>query len=258
MDDVRRGRYDHGRTGLSGFMGETMKLILAIALGGSVGAVARYLVANGIYDVLGRSFPHGTLFVNVSGSFLMGLLTELMLQRFAVAAEVRALALIGFLGAYTTFSSFALESLYLFEEGSLLKAFLNILLSTVLCIAGVWFGLIVGRNWFVGSGAGALVGGLPVTGFVIAGVSAFACATGLLLLVNALTITPVRSVVALVMLVGVTTVLSTLWLVFRLPESRLDVGGLLGLFAINAIGTTVVVWLGASTGNWLWQLNQSR
>lgn len=87
-----------------------MNQIIAIALGGSVDAVTRFLVANGIYAWLSRSFPHGTLFVNVSGSFLMGFLTALMLQRFAVAMEYRAAILVGFLGAYTTFSTFELES----------------------------------------------------------------------------------------------------------------------------------------------------
>ena len=80
-----------------------MHQLIAIALGGSAGAVVRFLVASGIYGWLGRGFPYGTLFVNVSGSFLMGLLTELMLQRFAVAAEYRAAVLVGFLGATRLF-----------------------------------------------------------------------------------------------------------------------------------------------------------
>lgn len=72
-----------------------MSQLIAIALG----AVTRFLVANGIYAVLGRGFPYGTLFVNVSGSFLMGFLTALlMLQRFVYAAEYRALILIVFFG----------------------------------------------------------------------------------------------------------------------------------------------------------------
>ena len=94
-----------------------MNQLIAIAAGGSIGALARFWVANAIYDLLGRGFPHGTLLVNVSGSFLMGLLTELMLQRFALTAEYRAAILVGFLGAYTTFSTFAIETLYLFEQG---------------------------------------------------------------------------------------------------------------------------------------------
>lgn len=135
-----------------------MKELIAIALG----AVTRFLVANGIYAVLGRNFPHGTLFVNVSGSFLMGLLTQLMLQRFAMSVEYRAAILVGFLGAYTTFSTFALETLYLLEEGSLLKAFLNIFLSAVLCLAGAWsalcrYGASAGRRLFTGYAGGIRV-----------------------------------------------------------------------------------------------------
>jgi len=106
-----------------------MNQLIAIALGGSLGAVTRFLVANGIYALLGRGFPYGTLFVNVSGSFMMGFLTALlMLQRFVYTAEYRAAILIGFLGAYTTFSTFALETFYLFEESNLLKAFFEHLL----------------------------------------------------------------------------------------------------------------------------------
>ena len=67
-----------------------MNQLIAIALGGSLGAVARFWVANGIYAWLGRSFPFGTLFVNVSGSFLMGFLTALLMQRLMVAVEYRA------------------------------------------------------------------------------------------------------------------------------------------------------------------------
>ena len=92
-----------------------MAQLLAIALGGSLGAVTRFLAANSVSGWLGREFPHGTLFVNVFGSFLMGLLSELLLLRFAVAAEYQAAVLVGFLGAFTTFSTFALETLRLYQ-----------------------------------------------------------------------------------------------------------------------------------------------
>lgn len=235
-----------------------MQQLIAIALGGSVGAVARFLVANGIYGLLGRGFPHGTLFVNVSGSFLMGFLTELMLQRFAMAVEYRAAILVGFLGAYTTFSTFAIETLYLFEAGSLLKAFLNIFLSVVLCLAGVWFGLIWGRLIFAGDVYPWLGHGLPYLDLTKGWLAAFFLVVLAELLFNTLSFTPERQAVVLILLLGVLTIASTLWLAFNLSEIRLEFHGLLSLFAINTLFGVAMVWLGKSTGNWLWQLGLSR
>lgn len=236
-----------------------MKQILAIALGGSVGAVARFLVANSVYAVVGRSFPHGTLFVNVSGSFLMGLLTELMLQRFALAVEYRAAILVGFLGAYTTFSTFALETLYLFEEGSLLKAFLNIFLSVSLCLAGVWFGLVWGRQIFANDVYPWLGHGLPYAKLALG-----LCAAFLLAILTELVFrqvgyfTPERRAVTLILLLGLLTVGSTLWLAFSLSEIRIEFHGLLSIFAINALFGVAVVRFGAFIGDWLWKLILSR
>lgn len=235
-----------------------IRQLLAIALGGSVGAVARFLVANGIYDLLGRGFPHGTLFVNVSGCFLMGLLTELMLQRFAVAVEYRAAILIGFLGAYTTFSTFALETLYLFEEGSQLKALLNIFLSSVLCVAGVWFGLVWGRTIFSNDVYPWLGHGLPYVHMLSGLLLAFLFALLAAVLFQALNFTPERRAVGFILLLGGMTVASTLWLMFQLSEIRLELHGLLGLFALNALGGVAVVWFGTFAGNWLWQISLSR
>lgn len=237
-----------------------MKQLVAIALGGSIGAVARFLVSNGIYAMLGRGFPHGTLFVNVSGSFLMGLLTELMLQRFALAVEYRAAILVGFLGAYTTFSTFALETLYLFEEGSSVKALLNIFLSSVLCLAGVWWGLVWGRTLFANDVYPWLGHGLPYGRLALGMMLAFLLVVLAALAFHVLSFSPERRAVGFILLLGILTIASTLWLVFQLSEIRLELQGLLGLFALNALGGAMVVWFGTWVGNrlWVWQLSLSR
>lgn len=123
-----------------------IKTIVLIAVGGAFGAVSRYGTALGVYSIFGRSFPYGTLFVNVTGSFLMGILSIMLLDRFNMGPEWRAAILVGFLGAFTTFSTFSIETLNLLEQGDLVRALLNMLLSVSLCILAVWFGVSVGRQ----------------------------------------------------------------------------------------------------------------
>jgi CrcB protein len=117
-----------------------------IAAGGATGALMRYWMSNGIYAVLGRGFPYGTLTVNVIGSLFMGFCYVFMIERMDVSVEWRAGLMIGLLGAFTTFSTFSIETLNLLESGEPMKAGLNILLSVTLCILGCWLGMIVGRN----------------------------------------------------------------------------------------------------------------
>jgi CrcB protein len=118
-----------------------------IFIGAGIGGVLRYWVANIIYYFFGRQFPYGTLVVNVSGCFLMGLLYILTLERFdGIGSQLRALLLIGLLGGYTTFSSFSVETINLFENGNYVSALTNIVFSTVASIAAAWLGMIWGRS----------------------------------------------------------------------------------------------------------------
>lgn len=119
---------------------------LAIAGGGAVGALLRYWVSSGTYFLLGRAFPYGTLAVNVLGSLLMGLLYVLLLERMSSGPELRAFLLIGLLGAFTTFSTFSLETLTLIGQAAYLKAGLNMVLSVAACVAAAGLGVFLARQ----------------------------------------------------------------------------------------------------------------
>ncbi len=123
-----------------------MLQIVAIAGGGALGAIGRFWVSVGVYRILGREFPWGTLAVNGLGSFLMGFLFVLFLDRLMTAPELRSAVLIGFLGAFTTFSTFSMETLTLIEQGSMGKAFLNMWVSVLLCLLACWLGVLLGRS----------------------------------------------------------------------------------------------------------------
>jgi CrcB protein len=120
---------------------------LLIFVGAGCGGVFRYWISNISYWFLGRQFPYGTLIVNISGCFLMGLLFVLLIEKFnGVGPQLRSLLLIGLLGGYTTFSSFSIETLNLFESGAPISGTINILLSVMLCLAATWLGVTGGRH----------------------------------------------------------------------------------------------------------------
>jgi len=123
-----------------------MSHTLAIAFGGALGALGRYWMSNAVYRLLGRDFPYGTLAVNVLGSLALGWLYVLLIERLHVAAEWRGLLIVGFLGAFTTFSTFSLETLALLEQGAYWKAGMNVLVSVVACIGAAWLGMVLGRT----------------------------------------------------------------------------------------------------------------
>jgi len=120
-------------------------IYLLIAAGGAAGAVSRYVVDGSLTRWLGGSFPMGTLVVNLSGSFVLGILFALVIERSSLPAGVREPVMIGFIGAYTTFSTWMLESARLMESGAWLLAAANLGGSVLLGLIAVFAGLAVGR-----------------------------------------------------------------------------------------------------------------
>jgi CrcB protein len=119
--------------------------LLLIGLGGFAGAISRYLVDGFVTDRTAGAFPWGTVVVNLSGSFLLGLLFAMTTERAILPADIRGPVMIGFIGAYTTFSTFMLESWVLIETGSYASAVANLGGSVLLGLVAVVAGLTVGR-----------------------------------------------------------------------------------------------------------------
>lgn len=123
-----------------------MNQLVAIAAGGAAGAILRFWVSTAVYAGLGRGFPFGTLAVNVIGSLVMGLLYVWLIERLVLDDIWRAGLLVGLLGAFTTFSTFSIETFNLIENGQALKAGLNMIVSVAACVVAAWGGVMLGRQ----------------------------------------------------------------------------------------------------------------
>ena len=119
----------------------SMQTYLLVALGGALGASLRFAVYQFMFQWLGKGFPFGTLAVNVTGSFLLGVVYSLFENGQIDMLPWRALIAVGFLGAFTTFSTFSLDSLLLIQQGDAMKGLLNILLNLGCCLTAAWLGL---------------------------------------------------------------------------------------------------------------------
>jgi fluoride exporter len=117
-----------------------------VGIGGFVGAIARYWLGSYIGGKMGTRFPYGTFVINMSGSFLIGLILTLLAERTHWNPNLTYLIPIGFIGAYTTFSTFEYETLRTVQDGQIWIAFLNISLSVVVGFAAVWIGVIAGKS----------------------------------------------------------------------------------------------------------------
>ena len=123
-----------------------MKMLLAVAAGGALGAVGRYLVISAVGLVFGTGLPLGTIVVNVLGSFVLGALVEAMALAWSPPPELRAMLVVGVLGAFTTFSTFSMDVVLLYERGALGQAAVYVGASVVLSIAAFFLGLALLRS----------------------------------------------------------------------------------------------------------------
>ena len=119
---------------------------LVVVIGGGTGALVRYVAASAIMARVGGRFPLGTLVINVTGSFLIGFLMTMLTERFEFDPKWRLLLVVGFLGGYTTFSSFEWETYTAVRDGGLRTGLLNVVSSNMLGYVAVWLGAMLARR----------------------------------------------------------------------------------------------------------------
>lgn len=122
-----------------------MQIVLLVAGFGALGCVTRYYISGWAYDLFGRSFPYGTFAVNVLGAFIIGLVMEFGMRSTLLPVSLRTGLAIGFLGGFTTFSTFSYETFRLLEEGNFFVAATNVLVSVVVCLLFTWLGIHTAR-----------------------------------------------------------------------------------------------------------------
>lgn len=122
-----------------------MNMILAVAAGGALGATGRYLVGRFMFNIMGPGFPWGTFTVNIIGSFLIGLVIELLAIRFNLSHEWQGFLVIGILGGFTTFSAFSLEVVLMLEKDQFSAAALYAFGSMFIGVAALFAGIFAGR-----------------------------------------------------------------------------------------------------------------
>jgi len=120
-------------------------MIWAIAMGGAFGAVLRFVVITAVDALMGKSFPLGTLSVNVIGSFVAGLCVVLLGERWSINPEVRGFIMVGLLGGFTTFSAFSVENLAFILDSQILKALAYASISVSVCLCAAWLGSVCAR-----------------------------------------------------------------------------------------------------------------
>ena len=125
-----------------------MLMYLWVAIGGALGSVSRFWLSGVVARHFGETFPWGTLVINITGSLIIGFFASFTGTegRWLVPSAFRTFFMIGICGGYTTFSSFSLQTLNLANEGEWGRAGLNVILSVVLCLAGVWLGWLLANQ----------------------------------------------------------------------------------------------------------------
>ena len=124
-----------------------MVRIISVGIGGFCGAVSRFLITGWVHNVTGSSMPYGTLAVNVGGSFILAFMLQFFIAYPGISPHLKSAITIGFLGAFTTFSTFTVDTLHFMEHGNYSKVLLNIALNVIICLIAAGMGMALGKTW---------------------------------------------------------------------------------------------------------------